>query len=696
MRNLLDEVEKIVGKFSTYETTTGKAENIQFQDKPAQQLCASLGCSANAASALTSPPATGLYFNSDVTLPSGFSPGLSISKERLKRLHASAKVFLSEDLGWTPEKYKKYVESNPKAQDNSVDSENYWQNMAVGVCHTQEIDLLVSHQKYEDGKAYTAPREGAVDDSKPPILLLSSPALNITYGTAGNLTDLQRKAHIQAMYRNIFNAAVQSKLAYIAMPAAGLGVFGGNAAEYFSALMAVAKEFPKLNIIYHPGHPNNNTPFQSAMEAASNPLNVAQATKDVLYIADELCKRGIQCALHNPSDADVVYGVYDVGEYWKNGKGNGFVGEEDIGAKTTAVLGSKGLNPNAYANPVLVPKKIMQSSMAQEQQPPPTASPLTAANEEVAKHASEAPTANIGHNNSPSLSVQANQQSEQYVQAKTVEQASQVDDQHPAHSLAQPAASNVSPPPQASSTRLPPPLPQDNTPSVASNSNEQQPVAPKPPQQLSWQKGPWTSVIIDQVYEVNDWKAVAEKTKTALEGTGNFKDVKIELDSTTNQPKKYEGQYKDKTGNFENFSATLEIKTNPEKNATQITCQSRQLSYEQQFLLIAAQAFAAQQKASNISDKTSVSLLEISQRKGKDSAATEFQLKEGTQDIPLSHDENAAIAAYFKAGFEKVEYKGHTYSKANNLAALEEPKQAAVVVHQKNTPPPSSSGGPTL
>ena len=49
----------------------------------------------------------------------------------------------------------------------------------------------------------------------------------------------------------------------------------------------------------------------------------------------------------NASDADVIFGVNDFGEYWARGHK---AGEEEYGMFTTGVLtGSMGFNPNAYS-----------------------------------------------------------------------------------------------------------------------------------------------------------------------------------------------------------------------------------------------------------------------------------------------------------------------------------------------------------
>ena len=194
-------------------------------------------------------------------------------------------------------------------------------------------------------------------------MLVSSPALNFGYGVASYLDQDQQVEYIMGMYRNLFASTIQEGRNYIAMPAAGLGEFKGKPDVYFNTLMLVASEFPTLNIIYNPA--KYVTAFEKSLLKAK-PINVVRATKDVVFVANELCKAGYPCAFHNPSDSDVVYGVYDIGEYWKTGQGIGYVGEEHIGSLTTAPLNSRGLNPDVYSHaierscsaPILAPELI--------------------------------------------------------------------------------------------------------------------------------------------------------------------------------------------------------------------------------------------------------------------------------------------------------------------------------------------------
>ncbi|MBA3537947.1 MAG: hypothetical protein H0T84_15305 [Tatlockia sp.] len=349
---LISEIEQNVGLFSTYQTISGHGQNIPFKLKPAQQFLKGLGVIEE------QKPLSKLLFNGFLTdlpqpsviinsfAPSKVSTELVITGKRISRLLNSAKTYVNNDL-ISKELFEKAILDNqitPQDTSISVDSKIHWQNMAVGICHVQEIDLL-TEQLIQGEKALNSPRSGIIEVDAPAVLLLSSPALNFSYGMARYLSQIQRQEFIAGMYRNLFKATLNEGREYIALPAAGLGVFGGDANLYFNTLMNVAKEFPKLNIIYHPAQ--FVASFDTALQLYQ-PKNVVRAKKDVLLIANELTYKGYPCAFHNPSDCDVVFGVYDVGEYWKTGSGGSYVGEEHIGVMTTAPLNSRGLNPLAY------------------------------------------------------------------------------------------------------------------------------------------------------------------------------------------------------------------------------------------------------------------------------------------------------------------------------------------------------------
>lgn len=355
LKEVVTSIESTVGKFSTYQTTTGHGQDIPFTSKPAQQMLRGVGVPDDIHASLSEKKdgkPIAVQGNDPVIINSFDSKSkgqLEITGARIDRLVKSAKTYVNTDI--FPKGHFSEVTApgtlSGQTQDKSAKTGVHLQNMAVGVCHVQEIDLLAAPILNADGLAIMGPRTGKVDVDDPAILLLSTPALNVGYGTGQNLTTEQQSQYIESMYRTLFHATVSEGREYIALPAAGLGVFGGDPETYFSSLMKVAQEFPKLNIVYNSGHPNNAPVFDKLLDQYK-PGNIVRTDRDVLFVAHELTQQGISCAFHNPSDADVVLGINDVGEYWKKGKGSGYVGEEHIGAMSTAPLNSRLLNPNAY------------------------------------------------------------------------------------------------------------------------------------------------------------------------------------------------------------------------------------------------------------------------------------------------------------------------------------------------------------
>ena len=339
---LVKKIEDSVGTFSKYQcrgvSFSGDEQHlIDGQDilpslKPAMQLLDQLQCDHNELLTMKSDLSE-FGSRGDIGIKSfaRTNDRLTITKERVKELYDSAKVYINSAI-ITPRLYKENL--GQKNHDS--------QNLAIGIVHAQKIDLLVQHQMLEDGKAIAAPRSGSIERGNSAMILLSAPALNVAYGMARSLVDADKIKLLEGMYRNLFSAAIDQGCEYISMPAAGLGVFGGDPNMYFSCLNDIALEYPNLCIIYHPAM------YGSHFDALIQSPNIYKATKDVMYIASELCDDGHSCAFHNPSDAEVVFGTADVGMYWKKGKGQSYVGEEHIGSVSTAPLNSFGLNSKCF------------------------------------------------------------------------------------------------------------------------------------------------------------------------------------------------------------------------------------------------------------------------------------------------------------------------------------------------------------
>lgn len=351
----LHSIEKNIGKFSTYQTSRGHAKDIPYIQKPAQALLNGLECKADEDARLSTTQSgepLPLVNNPQVVINSFDKKNkdvkFTIAAAVIDQLLNSSKVYVNTDIFPAGEYEKKMNEGKIGPQNKEL------QNIAVGVCCVQKVHLLCEQQINKNGQAISIPRSTDINQDDPAILLLSCPALNFSYGKSGLLSLEQRQYAIRGMYRNLFNAAQTEGQTHIVMPAAGLGAFGGEPALYFAILMTVAAEYADLKIIYHPAQFSAN--FNKAL-MQSNVNNVVEATKDIIFIANELSKRGYSVALHNPSDADVVFGVYDVGEYWKKGH---YAGEEHIGSMTTAVLNSRGLNPAAYSK--IVERSLQKNS----------------------------------------------------------------------------------------------------------------------------------------------------------------------------------------------------------------------------------------------------------------------------------------------------------------------------------------------
>lgn len=397
LKKLVARLEQTIGVYSKSfpaldeHNTQESAEDIPFERKPAQQFLSALGGSADPKTNLSiqlnnvsQPPKVliekdvfikgfGFKHNAktqdaypadmDDALKKGYK--LSISKERIQELVDSAKIYVNTQIfsKVTYQKALKLVERNDKSL--SEEAGIHWQNLAVGACHAQKIDLLVgtslgkSKKFSNEKKSTTVIKDAEINVGDPAILLLSSPRLKFNDGLAGALTKPQQIELIEGMFRTLFQATISEKYEYIAMPPAGFSNSGGEAEIYFNALMKVAQEdaYKELNIIYHPGFESEL--FDRLLEE-NIPGNIVKANKDIIALADHLTREGKTCALHNPSHTDVIYGHYDIGATWKDGKEQGvfhnpfsknekrFIFEEYIGSMSTAPLNSRGFNPQAY------------------------------------------------------------------------------------------------------------------------------------------------------------------------------------------------------------------------------------------------------------------------------------------------------------------------------------------------------------
>lgn len=381
LQDVIKEIEgdHEIGVFSKSDKTMdgNHTYQIPFALKPSQQVLAQLGCVQNHINPLLtaikesiSPSA-----NSDISV-SSFAPEKSKNKLTIKgsaidRLLSSARIYVNTNL--FPVGYYERVLSEHLTSKEDIPNENKglaWENLAVGVCHSQEIHLLVdtvaSHSQPPRAHTTVLADGTEITDETPALLLLSSPVLNLHKNHSQALqTEEEQKKFIAGMYRNLFHAANSQKRSYIVLPAAGLSAHGGNPKTYFNELMRVAQEYPDLNIIYNAG--DHEKDFDKALiegfkgedfKNNKKPINVARTTKNIIFVAARLTAQNHLCAIHNPSSANVVYGKSDVGEHWQStdssflnifGKNPGKTLQAYIGTVSTAPLGSFGVNPAAFS-----------------------------------------------------------------------------------------------------------------------------------------------------------------------------------------------------------------------------------------------------------------------------------------------------------------------------------------------------------
>ncbi len=270
-----------------------------------------------------------------------------------QQLVNSVKIYLNPDL-ISPTEYRKALSKKlePHTLEKSESNQIHLETLLSGVCLTQSIYLFFNFEVNENNDSVLVERTEPISQDETPILLLSSPALDFEKGTIKLLDEQKQQTILRGMFRNLFNATLQEGRSYIALSAMNLDLSGREVLHYFQALMSIAIEFPTLNIIFHPAQ--YHVQFNMIFNQCNSPENVAKTSKNILLIAAELCKRGKRCALHCPSDIDVILGIYGPGKHWYRGSRiiNNF--ESYLTTISTTALGGRGLNPNAYQNIVVM------------------------------------------------------------------------------------------------------------------------------------------------------------------------------------------------------------------------------------------------------------------------------------------------------------------------------------------------------
>ena len=142
-----------------------------------------------------------------------------------------------------------------------------------------------------------------------------------------------------------------------------------------------------------------------------------------------------------------------------------------------------------------------------------------------------------------------------------------------------------------------------------------------------------------------------------------FKDFK-RMESSVSKVKENVLHFEGKSGDDKVlFTVDLEINQNEPVGSTAIECRSQNLSYEDQFKMIARQSYQMRVKGAADNDqRPSIELVEISQRPSqKNTSESLCAGAQGNVEVKINCDEKAAIMAYFSAGFDRVVYKGNTF-----------------------------------
>lgn len=238
-------------------------------------------------------------------------------------------------------------------------------NLSPNICASMEVVFFVEQfRDPKSGKAFVKLRNGDLSRATP-VTLLAVPGLNLSYGKCrnGRIYDGAKTDITEITIENMWTVCLESMkrrgIKYAFFPAIGLGAFAPDGQESKIAQIYFEKLAKLLSgryrgcfdgIFFNPKKLNSKLldriilKYQQSLDGV-----LIKYDRDVMFAAIEVSKHGIVCALLDPSDADVVWGLYHPGEYFLFGD---YVGEEHIGATSTACLSSRGVYPQGYTDNV--------------------------------------------------------------------------------------------------------------------------------------------------------------------------------------------------------------------------------------------------------------------------------------------------------------------------------------------------------
>lgn len=238
-------------------------------------------------------------------------------------------------------------------------------NLSPNVCVSMETIFFVEQSvDPKTGKAFAKLRNGGLSRATP-VTLLAVPGINLAYGKCknGRIYDGGGVDITEITVENMWTVCLESMkrrgIKYAFLPAIGLGAFAPEGREQKIAQIYFEKLAKLLSgryrgcfdgIFFNPKKANSNLLDRIILKYKKTlDGTLINYDRDVMFAAIEVSKSGIVCALLDPSDADVVWGIFHPGEYFLYGH---YAGEEHIGALSTACLSSRGVYKEGYTENV--------------------------------------------------------------------------------------------------------------------------------------------------------------------------------------------------------------------------------------------------------------------------------------------------------------------------------------------------------
>jgi len=153
------------------------------------------------------------------------------------------------------------------------------------------------------------------------------------------------KARVKTTYNMIFQSCTDHGVTHVSLIPMGLGVFLPRIQAddvklmYFDAQLELLAEndYGFHTVFINPGPAKRQVETLLRHNRYKFSCNVMIHTKNGKYLAQQLVRAGYQAAGLNPSDCIAVL-QGRMGYWWEVGRGSRYVGEEDIGATSTAPL----------------------------------------------------------------------------------------------------------------------------------------------------------------------------------------------------------------------------------------------------------------------------------------------------------------------------------------------------------------------